>query len=118
MSDGSVCFGLSNVGELCEKPIPDVTVCKMVAESKVIERSSFENLTGDGHDLPYGCILDTLHFHSSHGLQKIYWNPKGVAISRDENIRQICLSGKCGFFHLNNITHFFENAYFYFNNIL
>ena len=107
MSDNSACFKLSNVGELCENPISDVTVCKMVAESKVIERSSFENLTGDGHDLPYGCILDTLHFHSSHGLQKIYWNPKGVAISRDENIRQICLSGKCGFFHLNNIMYSF-----------
>ena len=96
MSNGSVCFGLSNVGELCEKPISDVTLCKMVAESKVIERSSFENLTGDGNDLPYGCILDTLPVHSSHDLQMIYWNPKGVAISKDGYIRQICFSRKLG----------------------
>ena len=99
MRDGSACFKLSNVipDIQCEIPISNVDVCKMIGESNVFERSSYQNLTGDGHDLPYGCILDTLHFHSSHGLQKIYWNPKGVAISRDKNIRQICFSGRCFF---------------------
>ena len=37
---------------------------------------------GNGHDLPVGCLLNDENL--------IYWNPKGVAISADEKIRQIC----------------------------
>ena len=65
----------------------------MVADAKIFEETSYVNLTGDGYDLPHGCILDTMPHHSENGLQWIYWNPYGVALSNDTHIRQICVSG-------------------------
>ena len=95
MKDGSACFKLSNVGGKCREPISDDTNCKMMANAEGFEGASYVNLTGDGHDLPYGCILETLPHDTAHLLPRIYWNPKGVAVSNDERIRQVCLSGKC-----------------------
>ena len=94
VNDGSACFKLSKDGKSCRYPISDHTVCKMVAEAKIFEGSSYANLTGDGHDLPFGCILETLPHPSADRSHWIYWNPMGVSISRDEHIRQICHSGK------------------------
>ena len=96
MEDGSECFKLSKAGESCTYPIFDGHVCKMVADAKIFKGSSYVNMSGNGHDLPYGCILDNLPRHNANDLPWLYWNPEGVAISRDENIRQICLSGKLG----------------------
>ena len=49
--------------------------------------------SGDGYDLPYGCV-----FYRSKNLDGsnsskyyIFWNPKGVTLSIDEDIQQICL---------------------------
>ena len=95
MKDGSACFKLSNVGGKCREPITDDTDCKMIANAEGFEGASYVNLTGDGHDLPYGCILETLPHDTAHLLPRIYWNPEGVAVSNDERIRQVCLSGKC-----------------------
>ena len=47
--------------------------------------SIFINATGQGGDLPKGCVSDTLgqkHY--------FYWNPEGGAISHDPNIEQVC----------------------------
>ena len=66
----------------------------MVAEANIFEGSTYVNLTGEGHDLPYGCILDTLPRPDANGMNWLYWNPGGLASSRDKNIRQICFSGK------------------------
>ena len=52
---------------------------------------------GVGHDLPYGCILDT----ASSPNTIMYWNENGVAMSADPDIRQVCkdnvdlYEGKC-----------------------
>ena len=43
---------------------------------------------GDGHDLPYGCVWDKMVLSSSVGV--IFWNPKGVTMSLDWNIAQVC----------------------------
>ena len=96
MEDGSECFKLSKVGKSCIYPISDGMVCKMVAEAKIFKGSTYVNMTGEGHDMPYGCILDTLYRPHANGLNWLYWNPGGVAISRDKNVRQICFSGKLG----------------------
>ena len=96
MEDGSECFKLSKVGKSCIYPISDGVVCKKVAEAKIFKGSTYVNLTGKGHDLPYGCILDTLPRPQANGLSWLYWNPGGVAISRDKNVQQICFSGKLG----------------------
>ena len=66
----------------------------MIADAEVFEGSSYVNLIGDGHDLPFGCISETLHHDTAHLLRRIYWNPEGVAVSNDDRIRQICLSGE------------------------
>ena len=34
---------------------------------------------GNGHDLPFGCLLNDENL--------MYWNPRGVAISADKTIR-------------------------------
>ena len=103
MTDGSACFKLSNVGELCQDPITNETLCKIVSEDNVFEGSNYVNMTGDGHDLPYGCILDTLSYYSTNGSARIYWNPQGVGIPRDKNIRQICASGRSEFHNCDSI---------------
>ena len=103
MTDGSACFKLSNVRELCQDPITNETLCKMVSDDIVFEGLNYVNMTGDGHDLPYGCILDTLSYYSTNGSGRIYWNPQGVAIPRDKNIRQICASGRSELHHCNRI---------------
>ena len=95
MKDGTSCYKLSNVGESFREPISDDTDCKMIANAGVLESSSYMKLTGDGHDLPYGCILETFSNDTGHLFPRIYWNPEGVAVSNDERIRQLCLAGKC-----------------------
>ena len=103
MTNGSDCFKLSNVGELCQDPITNETLCKMVSYDNVFEVSNYVNMSGDGHDLPYGCILDTSSYYSTNGSARIYWNPQGVGIPRDKNIRQICASGRSEFHNCDSI---------------
>ena len=47
---------------------------------------TFENKTGEGIDLPSGCISD----RSNPGIHYVFWNPKGVAISSDTRVRSVC----------------------------
>ena len=106
MTDGSACFKLSNVGELCQEPITNGTLCKIVSGNNIFEGLNYVNMTGGGHDLPYGCILDTSSYYSTNGSGRIYWNPQGAAIPRDKNIRQICASGMSELHHCNSIRFF------------
>ena len=49
------------------------------------KESMFAIATGNGYDLPFGCISDTVsqkHY--------VYWNAEGNAISSDPRIKQIC----------------------------
>ena len=69
--------------------------CKEAAN--VWSNGSYIMIKGKGHDLPYGCILDSITSEQT----SVYWNPDGVAISADPNVRQICddkldlFKGKC-----------------------
>ena len=47
--------------------------------------SVFINATGNGYDLPKGCVSDTLR--EKHYF---YWNPEGTTISLDPRIEQVC----------------------------
>ena len=93
MDDSSACFALSNAGESCEVPVSDETLCQKIGNIKGLS-FTYVNLTGEGVDLPYGCISDTLHSNPPHGAHRLYWNPLGVAVSNDTDIRQICVAGK------------------------
>ena len=48
--------------------------------------STFVHALGNGTDLPFGCISDKVS-----NKHYIYWNPEGMAISQDPNIRTICI---------------------------
>ena len=49
------------------------------------KESKFINASGDGSDLPKGCISD-----KTSGNHYVYWNPEGNKISGDEKIKLIC----------------------------
>ena len=70
----------------CQNPVNETKVCQEAASLAKVEFLTAENIHGDGGDLPYGCISDKV----TPGFHYIYWNPNGVAISGDPNIRQIC----------------------------
>ena len=74
-------------------PISDEITCKMIARENVFVGSLYINHTEDGHDLPYGCILDSLPHQGEESLLRLYWNPRGIAQSNDTHIRQICITG-------------------------
>ena len=93
MDDSSACFALSNAGESCEVPVSDETLCEKIGNIKGLS-FTYVNLTGEGVDLPYGCISDTLPSNPPYGAHRLYWNPLGIAVSNDTHIRQICVAGK------------------------
>ena len=93
MDDSSACFALSNAGESCEIPVSDETLCEKIGNVKGLS-FTYVNLTGEGVDLPYGCISDTLPSNPPYGTHSLYWNPLGIAVSNDTHIRQICVAGK------------------------
>ena len=93
MDDSSACFALSNAGDTCKVPVSDETLCEKIGNIKGLS-FTYGNMTGEGVDVPYGCISDTLHSNPPHGAPRLYWNPLGVAVSNDTDIRQICVAGK------------------------
>ena len=79
-------FFFSRVGKVCENHIKTEMVCR---ESALQLKEEYVKTKGHGVDLPFGCILDKTNV----GLEDhyVYWNPNGSAISKDPNIREICL---------------------------
>ena len=51
----------------------------------------FSTMKGSGYDLPLGCIYDAVT-KTKTGKTFVYWNPNGLVLSTDPNIRQICES--------------------------
>ena len=47
----------------------------------------FVESSGNGYDLPKGCVLEILNFETPYLM---YWNPNGIAISNDFSIRAVC----------------------------
>ena len=47
----------------------------------------FVESSGNGYDLPKGCVLEILNFEVPYLM---YWNPNGIAISNDFSIRTVC----------------------------
>ena len=76
---------MSRVGKVCENSIDKESIC--ISSANQVNKFKFMRGNGTGVDLPYGCILDKTNPETPY----IYWNPNGVAISADPQIREICL---------------------------
>ena len=76
---------MSKPGRLCENPVNSSKACKDIATN--LSTVDYVSLRGDGHDLPHGCIFDNLTLIQ----HRVYWNPKGVSLSADKNVRQVCM---------------------------
>ena len=74
-----LCYHLSNLGEKCKYPVLSDIECKYASQ---IIGATYVMSEGNGHDLPFGCLLNDENL--------MYWNPRGIAISADKKIRQIC----------------------------
>ena len=79
-------FSFSKPGSLCDIPVNSLAGCKKAAN--ILPTIQYVEANGTGHDLPYGCIVDKLSLKQN----VVYWNPNGVAVSSDRNIRQVCKS--------------------------
>ena len=79
-------FKLSHIGLSCRNPVNETKKCQEAASLAKIEFLTADEIEGNLADLPYGCIFDKV----TQGFHYTYWNPNGVAISADPNIRQIC----------------------------
>ena len=77
-------FSLSKLGTLCKDPLSSIRECKKAA--KVFPTAVYVRSTGTGHDLPYGCIAQ----HTRSQQTVLYWNPSGIIVSEDPNVRQVC----------------------------
>ena len=86
-----------DLGESCVPGIlPGVETeleCRKAAKSSNsdpgLAKGTFIKTRGPGTDLPMGCIWDNTIPNNPY----IYWNPDGVAISRNRKIRPICRAG-------------------------
>ena len=77
-------FSLSEIGNVCKLPVNSIRECKKAVN--FLPKAVYVRATGMGHDLPYGCIA-----HNTISQQiVIYWNPNGVTVSNDTNVRQVC----------------------------
>ena len=77
-------YRLSPVGEFCTVKVKTEDACHEAGIELL--NATYVEAAGDGHDLPCGCIWDAV----TPDKYFTYWNPKGVTISRDPKIRQIC----------------------------
>ena len=61
----------------------------------------FAKATGEGNDLPYGCIFYTKWSFEAGVLvstrRYIFWNPKGGLPSLDRDVRQVCYESQNSF---------------------
>ena len=80
---------------MCKNPINSEARCRIAAEALKI--AHYVLASGDGHDLPYGCVMATGH---------VFWNPKGVAQSNDYSTRTLCYTPE-EFYDGNLIIQFY-----------
>ena len=54
--------------------------------------TEFVSAKGTGHDMPYGCIIQTANGAKGQVLRSryLYWNPEGVALSDDPDVQTVC----------------------------
>ena len=78
-------YSLSPFGKMCIDPIRSESRCRTAAEILNYGKG-YVLASGDGHDLPYGCVLA--------GTGHIFWNPEGVALSNDYTTRTICYTSE------------------------
>ena len=90
----------------CQNSIKDENHCKKAATYLANSRqqgvfsSKFVEASGNGYDLPYGCIaeLEDHDYGNGYGnLSYVYWNPNGVAMSADGHIREVCYNPATSF---------------------
>ena len=55
------------------------------------KNSKFVNASGNGNDLPFGCIWDNV---SPGNEKRVYMNSDGKTISKDPKLRAICKEDK------------------------
>ena len=80
-------------GKQCEGQLKPILNSKNCNKAQVwlkkmnpsYKTSKFAIASGNGVDLPFGCISDKVSRN-----HYVYWNPKGKAISADSNLRLIC----------------------------
>ena len=77
-------FRLSTVGMNCQYPVKNKEECQVAA--RLADRKGLTDASGNGTDLPFGCISDRMSSVTRH----FYWNPKGKTISADPRVRQVC----------------------------
>ena len=77
-------FSLSKFGAACKNPVNSSRECKKAAN--FLATAVYVRGTGMGHDLPYGCIAQ----YTKSRQTVLYWNPKGITVSTDPNVRQVC----------------------------
>ena len=76
---------MSDFGKLCKTPINNEKECQTAASYL---NTVYAVAKGNGHDEPYGCILDKLN----KGNEFLFWNPFGVIDgSMDPRIQQLCV---------------------------
>ena len=90
--------------------------------------SKFVEVSGNGYDLPYGCIAELEKHEWGYGygnLSYVYWNPHGVALSADGHIRTVCYNPETSFDGKNqfgneypNFNLWFLNEKLYLHNII
>ena len=99
-------YSLSGSGKPCKHPITDSKHCKKAANvlantaQQGLLLSKFVEVSGNGYDLPYGCIAELEKHEWGYGygnLSYVYWNPRGVALSADGHIRTVCYNPETSF---------------------
>ena len=91
-------YGIGELGKRCGesmlgalRAIQSLQECQkaqnmLQMQDECFKDSTFVHALGNGTDLPFGCISDKVS-----NKHYIYWNPEGMAISQDPNIRTICI---------------------------
>ena len=111
-------YSLSGSGKPCENPIKDLKHCKKAAAvlANTLQQglllSKFVEVSGNGYDLPNGCIAELEKHESGYGfgnLSYVYWNPNGVALSADGHIRTVCYNPKTSFDGKNRFGNEYPN---------
>ena len=77
---------MSRIATPCRSPVNNMNECYNAANLAKSTLLTSENKTGEGIDLPSGCISD----RSNPGIHYVFWNPKGAAISSDSRVRSVC----------------------------
>ena len=84
---------MPEVGQSCSTPVNNENNCEVSTRYFTTETNVaiFSTMNGTGYDLPRGCIYDAVTKEKT-GKTFVYWNPNGLVLSTDPNIRQICES--------------------------